>query len=117
EIIGSFAGREGTRESADSAAEARNCALGSLAQMGLELAERHLDRVQVRRIFGQIAKRRAARFDRPADTGSLVCRKIVDHDDILAFEGRSEIPFDMAKNFVPVIEPSIVCDALMPCQR
>ena len=23
----------------------------------------------------------------------------------------------MAKNFVPVIEPSIVCDALMPCQR
>ena len=68
-------------------------------------------------MFGQIAKRRAARFDRLADTGSLVCRKIVDHDDILAFEGRSEIPFDMAKNFVPVIEPSIVCDALMPCQR
>jgi hypothetical protein len=34
---------------------------GSLAQISLELAERHLDRVQVRRIFGQIAKHRTAR--------------------------------------------------------
>jgi nucleoside-diphosphate-sugar epimerase len=60
EIIGSFAGSEGTRESAGPAAQARNCSFCGLAQIGLELAERHLDRVQVRRVFGQIAKHRTA---------------------------------------------------------
>jgi hypothetical protein len=47
--IGSFAGGEGPCEATDPAAQARNCPLGSLAQIGLELAERHLDRVQVGR--------------------------------------------------------------------
>jgi hypothetical protein len=74
EIIGSFAGSEGTRESADPAAQARNCSFCGLAQIGPELAERHLDRVQVGRVFGQIAKHRTARFDRLADTGGLVRR-------------------------------------------
>jgi len=40
EVVASFAGREGRCESADAAAQAGNCALGSLAQTGLELAER-----------------------------------------------------------------------------
>src|SRR5271169_6382221 len=66
EITGGFAGSEGTREAADPAAQARNCSFCGLAQIGLELAERHLDRVQVRRVFGQIAKHRTARFDRLA---------------------------------------------------
>src|SRR6202035_870804 len=100
EIIGSFAGSEGTRESADPAAQARNCSFCGLAQIGLELAERHLDRVQVRRVFGQIAKRRTARFDRLADTGGLVRRKIVDHDDILALEGRGETPLDIGQELL-----------------
>jgi hypothetical protein len=59
EIVGSFAGREGRCESADAAAQARNGPLGSLAQAGLELAERHLDRIEVGRVFGQIAFRLA----------------------------------------------------------
>jgi hypothetical protein len=90
EIIGSFAGSEGKGESANPAAQARNCPLGSLAQIGLELTEGHLDRVQVGRIFGQIAKCCAARFDRLADADSLV------------------------GGTFPVMAPSIVCDALMP---
>jgi len=31
------------REAADPAAQTRNCPFGGLAQIGLELAERHLD--------------------------------------------------------------------------
>src|SRR6516164_7003868 len=60
----------------------------------------HLDRVQVRRIFGQIAKHRTARFDRLTDTGGLVGRKIVDHDDIPALEGRGETPLDIGQEFL-----------------
>jgi hypothetical protein len=56
EIIGSFAGSEGTRESADPAAQARNCSFCGLAQVGLEVAERHLDRVQIRRVFDRSAR-------------------------------------------------------------
>ena len=59
-----------------------------------------VDRVPVRRIFGQIAKHRTARFDRLADTGGLVRRKIVDHDDILALEGRGETPLDIGQEFL-----------------
>ena len=35
----------------------------ALPQIGLQLAKRHLDRIQVGRIFAQVAKCRAARFD------------------------------------------------------
>jgi hypothetical protein len=72
EIVGSFAGCKLGWEAADAAAQARNCPLGGLAQIGLEFAERHLDRVQVGRIFGQIAKRRAACLDRLANAGNLM---------------------------------------------
>ena len=37
--------------------------------------------VQIRRVFGRIAKHRTARFDRLADTGGLVRRNIVEHED------------------------------------
>lgn len=52
--------------------------------------------------------RRAACFDRLANASSLVCRKVVDHDDILALEGRSQTPFDVSQELFPVIEPSRV---------
>jgi hypothetical protein len=81
EIIGSFAGSEGTRANLPIRRRRRGIVRSAALQVGLELAERHLDRVQIRRVFGQIAKHRTARFDRLADTGGLVRRKIVDHDD------------------------------------
>ena len=78
----------------------RNCPLGGLAQIGLEFAERHLDRVQVGRIFGQIAKRRAACLDRLANAGNLMGRQVVDHDDIVAFERRGETLFDISQELL-----------------
>jgi hypothetical protein len=46
---------------------------------------------------GQIAKRSAARFNRFACAGSFVRRKVVDHDDILALEGRGQTLFDVGQ--------------------
>jgi hypothetical protein len=40
-IIGSFAGGDVTGERADPAAQARNCPLTRVTQIGLQLAERH----------------------------------------------------------------------------
>lgn len=48
EIVGRLAGCKNDRKTADPAAQARNCSLGGLAQIGLEFAER-TSRVQVGR--------------------------------------------------------------------
>ena len=71
---------------------------------GLHLAEGHLDRIQVRGIFGQEAKRRPARFDGLSDTGGLVRWKIVEHHDVVALEGRGETAFDIRQE-----APSVHC--------
>jgi hypothetical protein len=42
-------------------------------------------------------ERRAARLYRLANTDSLVCRQVVDHDDVLAFERRGKTLFDIGK--------------------
>ena len=52
----------------------------------LQLAERHLDGIEIGPILGQIAKRGSARFNRFAYASNFMRRKIVDHDDILALE-------------------------------
>src|SRR5262249_268853 len=77
----------GAGECGKGAGEARNGPVRRLAQRRLQLAERHLDGIEVGRVLGQIAKRSAARFNRFAYASSFVRRKIVDHDDILALEG------------------------------
>src|SRR5712691_9542485 len=101
-IVACFTCGEAWRECADTAAETWDRPFGDLAQKCLQFAEGHLDRVQVRRVFGQIAKCRAARFNRLPDASSLVCRKIVDHDDILALEGRSQTLFDIGQELLSV---------------
>jgi hypothetical protein len=73
----------------------RDC--GAARGRRYDFAERHLDRIEVGRVFGQIAKRRAARFDRLANSDSLVGREIVDHDDILGSERRGKTPFDIGQ--------------------
>ena len=77
EVVGSLPGGEVTSERPNAAAQA----FRRRAQTCLELAER-----QVRRVLGRTAKRGAARFNRLTNASRFVRRKIVDHDDILAFE-------------------------------
>jgi hypothetical protein len=62
--VGAFPRAEIRNNAADPTPETRNGMLGPLAQMRLEFAEGQFDRVEVRRIFGQIGQRRSRRLDR-----------------------------------------------------
>jgi hypothetical protein len=74
--------------------------LSGLAQARFERAERHSDRVQVRRVFGQVTKCRPTRFNRLSDAGALVCREVVHHHDILAPQGWDQTLFDVGQEFL-----------------
>ena len=45
----------------------------------------------------QMAKRRAARFDRLVYARRPMCRKIVDHDNILALKRQDQALFDIGQ--------------------
>src|SRR5271167_2089500 len=97
EIIAGLAGAEAARERADAAAEPAHSSLGNLAQKRLEFAERHLDRIEVRRVLRQIAKLRAASLDRFAHASNLVRRQIVHDNDVFALKRRSQTLLDIGK--------------------
>src|SRR5262249_2775340 len=90
EVVQCLASAEASSERADPTTQSRNGPLSGLAQIGLELAKRHLDWIQIRRVLGQIAKRRALGFDRFSYARNFVCRKIVHDHDVIAFERRNE---------------------------
>ena len=80
-----------TRERSDPAVQARNCPLRHLTQIGLELAKRHLDRVQIRGILRQITKDGATRFNRFAHACCLVCRKVVHDHGVVTPQSWSQV--------------------------
>jgi hypothetical protein len=86
EIVGTFLPREGREERANAAAYARDGSLRELAQVGLEFAEGHLDRIKIGRVLRQIAKRCASSFDRLRDAGNFVGGYIIHYDDVVGLE-------------------------------
>lgn len=84
EIVAAFSGTESGHERADAAAQIGYGSVGGLAQEGFEFAERHLNRVEVWGIFGQVAERCAHGFDCLPHTRDLMSSEMVHHDDILA---------------------------------
>src|SRR6516164_10080315 len=97
EIVGTLLPREGREERANAAAYARDSALCKLAQVRLEFAEGHLDRIKIGRVLRQIAKRCAGGLDRLRDAGHFVGGHIVYHDDIVGLEHRYEALFDIGQ--------------------
>ena len=63
-------------EGADPAREARNSSLGCFSEMRFEFAERLLDRIEVRRIFGEVTQSRTGRFNQFSHTGNLVTGRL-----------------------------------------
>lgn len=102
EVVGTFFGIETWQERADDPLEAGDGAFGSLAHQRLEFAERQFDRIEVGRIFGQIAKARLLGFDHLTNGGSLVDCNIVHHDDIAAPERRSQALLDVGQEHLRV---------------
>jgi len=88
--IPTFLWREGLHHATDSAQQARDGVLGCLAQVRLQFAESHFDRIEIGRIGRQIKQRRPCCFDCLPDAGHLVDRQVVHQDDVAAPEGRNK---------------------------
>jgi hypothetical protein len=72
EIVGTFVSAKTRDEEANSSMQSWDSAGGDLAQVSLEFAEGHLDRVKVGGILRQIAKGCSRGLDRLADAGDLM---------------------------------------------
>src|SRR6266404_4061810 len=96
EIVGTFARVETRDEGANSAMQSWDSAGGDLAQVSLEFAEGHLDRVKVGGILRQIAKGCSPGLDRLADAGDFVGSKIIDHHDVVSLQRWHETMFKLA---------------------
>src|SRR5487761_2080469 len=95
EIVCAFEWTEGWDEGANSVPKATNGSLGSFAQKGFELGERHLYRVEVGRIERQITQRRARCLDGFAHPGDPMGFEVVDDHDVIALEGGSQALFEI----------------------
>ena len=90
EVIGTFSSTEAWQERANRSPKTRTSSLDG-AQKCFELAEGHLDRIEVGRILGQVAKGRRCILDRLTYARAFVCADIVHHDDIAALGPRTRI--------------------------
>src|SRR5580704_15037364 len=102
EEIQTFFLADATQDGADSSPQAWNCPLCGLAQERLELAEDLFDRVEVRRVRGQINSRRIRSLDRFHHAGYFVGRKIIHDDDVAAIERRGQTLFDIGEKYPSV---------------
>lgn len=97
EIVGTFVRAEARDEGTNCSMQSGYGAGGDLAQVSLEFAEGHLDRVKVGRILRQIAKGCAGGFDCLLDAGDFVGSKIIDHHDVVSLERRYEAMLDIGQ--------------------
>lgn len=100
EVVGTFLSGDAWQERANGPAETGKRSLGGLAQERLELAERHLDRVEVGRVLGQIAKCRPRILDRLTDACTFVNIDVVYDDNIAAPERRNQALLDVSTEYL-----------------
>lgn len=108
---------EAVEQGADARDEAIDGSCWIVSQQRLELGERHLDGVQIRAVGRQVEELGAARRDSLADAGDPMSWQVVEHDNIAAFEGRSEDLMDVDRKASPSIGPSSTHGAVMPLRR
>lgn len=84
EVVCAFVRPEGWDKFSDASVQGSNGSGGELSQLRFEFAERHLDRIEVRRVFGQIPKCRPLGLYGFANTADFVNRKIVHDDDVIS---------------------------------
>src|SRR5580692_6746538 len=111
EIVGTFLRTELRDEGADGAVKAWDGSRCHFTQECLEFAVRHLDGIEVGRIFRQVTQCRAHCFDSPANAGPQMDPAVIHHDDVVASERRNQAVFDMARNISPVMAPSTTIGA------
>jgi len=67
---------------------------GSISEQLLELGERQLDRIQVRRVRGQVTQLGADCFDGFANSSDFMAGEIVHHHDVAGFQDRRQMLLD-----------------------
>jgi len=97
EIVGTLARAETRDEGANSSIQCWDGPGGDLAQVTLEFAEGHLDRVKVGGILGQITKGCARGLDRLSHAGDFMGSKIIDHNDIVSLQCWHQALFNIGK--------------------
>src|SRR4029077_2218123 len=90
EIVGTFLRTELWDEGADGAVKAWDGSRCHFTQECLEFAVRHLDGIEVGRIFRQVTQCRAHCFDSPANAGPQMDPAVIHHDDVVASERRNQ---------------------------
>ena len=97
EIVGTFLRTELRDEGADGAVKAWDGSRCHFTQECLEFAVRHLDGIEVGRIFRQVTQCRAHCFDSPANAGPQMDPAVIHHDDVVASERRNQAVFDIGE--------------------
>lgn len=96
EIVGTLAGSKTGEEGSDRSLEVGNGSCGNFAKEIFETAEGHLDRIEVRRVFGQIAQRCACPLNDGADSGAHVDGAVIHHDNVIAPKRRNQALLDIS---------------------
>ena len=93
---------ESVEDFADGAPEPGDGALGGFAQVGLELGEGVLDRIEVRAIWRQVQECRACCLDHGTDARPLMTGEVVHDDDVAGPEFGHEHARDVGLEARPV---------------
>ena len=97
EVVSTFARTDPWDERANCSGEARNSSRRDLAEECLEFAVRQLDRIEVGRVFRQVAQRRMRFIDRQTDGGPHVDAAVIHHDDVVAPERGNQTLLDIGE--------------------
>src|SRR3954452_20735856 len=97
EIVGTFLRTEQWDERANCSIEARNSSCRNLAQECLEFAVRQLDRVEIGRVFRQVAKCRPRFLDRLPNARPQMDPAVVHHDDVASLERGNQALLDIGE--------------------
>src|SRR5438128_2128610 len=86
QVVRAFLSTDGWQERANCSVDLRKGSRFGATQKFLEFAVSHLNRVEVRRIFRQVAKRGSYLFNYLSDAGTGVRPAIVDDHDVPALQ-------------------------------
>jgi hypothetical protein len=105
EVIATFGAAEWLARTSRSACTTTNGPLRELSKKGFDFAERHFNRVKVRRVLRQIPHHCTSCFDRVLHARNLVRRKVIHHHDVVALEHRSQTLLNIGQEDFPVHWP------------
>lgn len=97
EIVGALLRSKTREEGSDGSVEVRNGPCRNFAKEVFEAAERHLDRIEVRRVFGQIAQHGASLLNGCADRRAHMDGAVIHNDSIVAPKRRNQALLDISQ--------------------